>query len=61
MVEGCGIATVWLDDRREPQSTLDWEGTICMRSLGKSSEKLNNEEMLSIINLREAITFRARI
>jgi hypothetical protein len=42
---------VWLDDRREPMSTLDWEGTICKRSLGKSSEDSNNEERLPIINV----------
>jgi hypothetical protein len=61
MVEGCKITTVWLDDTREPRSTLDWEGPICKRSLGKSSEDLNNEERLLIINLREAMSFRARI
>jgi hypothetical protein len=32
---------------------------ICMCYLGKSSNDLNNEERLSLINLREAVSFRA--
>jgi hypothetical protein len=29
MVDGCKTATIWLDDRGEPRSTLGWKWMIC--------------------------------
>jgi hypothetical protein len=52
---------MWLKGRHESRSTLGREWVICKRCLGKSSEDSNNGERLLIINLREAVSFRARI
>jgi hypothetical protein len=52
---------MWLKGRCEPRSALEREWMIYKCYLGRSSEDPNKEEMLPIINLREAVIFRARM
>jgi hypothetical protein len=52
---------MWLNGRCKSRSALGWEWMIYKCYLGRSSEDPNKEEMLPIINLREAVIFRARM
>jgi hypothetical protein len=52
---------MWPKGRYESRSTLGREWMICKCYLRKSNKDSNNEERLPLINLREAVSFRARM
>jgi hypothetical protein len=52
---------IWPDDRREPRSTLGREWTICNTTQESQARLWHNKEKLLTNNLREAVSFRARM
>jgi hypothetical protein len=61
MVDVCETTTMWLDDRREPRSTLGWEWTICKHYLGKSSRALKQIQKASDHQSYRSTKLRARM